>query len=128
MQYCSQWIIIVTVLVFLFCYGYPRMVTVMTIFKTRIDVNNSHLRVYPSPSCWCCFAVRYDDQKFRLLRSPGSTRIIVLIEGSEEEFKFYTNGGMHDRSLNINHIQGALEHAQFISGFSILHSDSIIQT
>lgn len=32
---------------------------------------------------------RFDDQRFRLLRSPGTTRIIFLIEGTEEQLKAY---------------------------------------
>ncbi|GAB68092.1 hypothetical protein PCYB_126570 [Plasmodium cynomolgi strain B] len=67
---------------------------------------------------------RYDEQKYRLMRSKETSHIIYLIENSNNSFKNYTNSSRisYETLLNAQHS------IQLVSGFSILTSQSLSHT
>ncbi|ANQ09727.1 Uncharacterized protein PCOAH_00046240 [Plasmodium coatneyi] len=67
---------------------------------------------------------RYDEQKYRLMRSKETSHIIYLIENSNNSFRNYTNVSRisYETLLNAQHS------IQLISGFSILTSQSLSHT
>lgn len=76
---------------------------------------------------------RYEDQKFRLLRSPGIKCVIFLIEGSEENFIASYNNARKctSRGLHYNAEDGvpsAIASTQLVNGFHILFSADVTQT
>lgn len=88
---------------------------------------------------------RFEDQKFRLLRSPGVEKIIYLIEGRESDLLSYNMnskppvfGGTsankwsrtptHQQRITPEILRGAIASTQFGEGFSILFSDSLVHT
>ncbi|CAD2100262.1 crossover junction endonuclease MUS81, putative [Plasmodium vinckei lentum] len=67
---------------------------------------------------------RYDEQKYRLMRSKETCHIIYLIEDSNNSFKNYTNTSKisYETLTNVQHS------IRLINGFSILRSQSIKHT
>ncbi|WBY59838.1 crossover junction endonuclease MUS81 [Plasmodium yoelii yoelii] len=67
---------------------------------------------------------RYDEQKYRLMRSKEICHIIYLIEDSNNSFKNYTNTSKisYETLTNVQHS------IRLINGFSILRSQSIKHT
>ncbi|KEG04559.1 crossover junction endonuclease MUS81, putative [Plasmodium vinckei vinckei] len=67
---------------------------------------------------------RYDEQKYRLMRSKETYHIIYLIEDSNNSFKNYTNTSKisYETLTNVQHS------IRLINGFSILRSQSIKHT
>ncbi|CAI7722392.1 crossover junction endonuclease MUS81, putative [Plasmodium vivax] len=67
---------------------------------------------------------RYDEQKYRLMRSKETSHIIYLIENSNNSFKNYTSSTRisYETLLNAQHS------IQLVSGFSILTSQSLTHT
>lgn len=67
---------------------------------------------------------RYDEQKYRLMRMKPTSHIIYLIENSNNSFKNYTSSSKIPYESLVN----AMSSIQFMTGFSILHSQSMKHT
>ncbi|GAW82593.1 crossover junction endonuclease MUS81 [Plasmodium gonderi] len=67
---------------------------------------------------------RYEEQKYRLMRSKGMSHIIYLIENSNNSFKNYTN----TTRISYETLSNAQHSIQLVSGFSILTSQNTKHT
>ncbi|SBS86681.1 crossover junction endonuclease MUS81, putative (MUS81) [Plasmodium ovale curtisi] len=67
---------------------------------------------------------RYDEQKYRLMRSKEIYHIIYLIENSNNSFKNYMNSA----KISFETLTNAQHSTQLVNGFSILNSQSMKHT
>ena len=59
---------------------------------------------------------RYEEQKGRIMRTRGVTKMIYLIEGNFRGFQYY-------RGVTADAVRTAIRHIQLISGFDVIISD-----
>ena len=63
---------------------------------------------------------RYDEQRGRLMRTPGICKVIYLIEGREHLYRC--------PAMPIESVRTAIRHVQLISGFDVIRSDDEVHS
>ena len=63
---------------------------------------------------------RYDEQRGRLMRTPGISKVIYLIEGKEHLYRY--------PAMPIESVRTAIRHVQLISGFDVIRCDDEVHS